>query len=79
MKRLLEFLLHEGRPYKVRKRSSPISNPIGHNAHFHCFGLLLNWRAFWLGWHYSEHHKRLCINLLPCVTVWWAQPGGQLP
>lgn len=42
-------------------------------------GLLVNWKAFWVGWHYSEHHKRLCVNLIPCVTIWWTKPGGYLP
>lgn len=45
----------------------------------HKVGVLLNWHAGWIGWHYSEHHKRLCINLIPCVTLWWTKPGGTLP
>ncbi|QJD54790.1 putative DNA ligase [Pseudomonas phage MR6] len=45
----------------------------------HSFGLLVNWRALWIGAHYSPAHKRLCVNLLPGVTLWWTRPGGQLP
>lgn len=42
-------------------------------------GLLLNWRAFWVGWHYSEHHRRLCVNVLPCITIYYVKPGGVIP
>lgn len=42
-------------------------------------GLLVNWRAFWVGAHYSKTDKRLCLNLIPCVTLWWTKPGGRLP
>jgi hypothetical protein len=42
-------------------------------------GLLLSMRAWWVGGHYSEFNKRLCVNLIPCVTVWVAAPGGRAP
>lgn len=42
-------------------------------------GILFNSKALWVGAHYGEHHKRWCINILPCLTVWWAKPGGYLP
>lgn len=45
----------------------------------HSVGLLVNWRAFWVGAHYSKTDKRLCLNLLPCVTLWWTKPDGRLP
>ena len=45
----------------------------------HCFGVLFNPKALWIGAHYGEHHKRWCINILPCLTVWWTKPGGYLP
>jgi hypothetical protein len=48
-------------------------------AYYHTFGLLLNLSSMWIGAHYSPAHKRLCVNLLPCVTLWWTKPGGQLP
>lgn len=79
MKRLFERLWYEGRFYRVRHRTASINNVVGYNASFHCFGLLVNWRALWIGTHYSKHDKRLCLNLLPCITLWWARPGGKLP
>lgn len=42
-------------------------------------GVLFNPKALWVGAHYGEHHKRWCINILPCLTVWWTKPGGYLP
>ena len=45
----------------------------------HQVGLLVNWQALWVGAHYSTYAKRWCVNLLPCVTVWWTKPGGRLP
>lgn len=42
-------------------------------------GLLLNRRAFWVGWHYSEHNRRLCINVLPCITIYYVRPEGFIP
>lgn len=35
--------------------------------------------SLWIGAHWSTHNKRLCINLLPCVTVWVVMPGGFAP
>lgn len=79
MKRLFERLFHEGKAYKVRPRSCPIPNPSAINAHFHIVGMLWNWKACWVGFHYSSHNKRLCVNIIPCLTLWWVQPGGMLP
>ena len=42
-------------------------------------GLLARMGSFWIGMHYSKWDRRLCINLLPCVTFWIALPGGTLP
>lgn len=42
-------------------------------------GLLFNPSAWWVGAHWSSHNKRLCINLIPCLTVWVTLPGGGLP
>lgn len=42
-------------------------------------GLRLSVGAMWIGWHYARYHRRLCINLVPCVTVWIVWPGGTLP
>jgi hypothetical protein len=43
------------------------------------WGLVLNWRAAWVGAHWGIYNRRLCINLLPFVTVWVTFPGGQEP
>lgn len=45
----------------------------------HKAGLLFNRRAFWIGLHYSTYNKRLCINFLPCFTVYLVFTGGIVP
>lgn len=42
-------------------------------------GLLFNIRSLWVGAHYSSFNKRLCVNLVPCVTLWVCLPGGKVP
>lgn len=42
-------------------------------------GLLFRLGSFWIGLHWSPANRRLCINLIPCVTVWIVAPGGVLP
>lgn len=42
-------------------------------------GLLFNWRGLWIGAHYSSFNKRLCMNLIPCVTIWVCWEGGKVP
>jgi hypothetical protein len=42
-------------------------------------GMLFNWRAFWIGVHYSQYHKRFCINLIPMFTIWFTLKGGKVP
>lgn len=42
-------------------------------------GVLINWRALWIGAHWSAANRRLCVNLVPCVTIWVALPGGKVP
>jgi len=76
MKRLIECFWYRGALRRVPRRKGPINNPTGPTSFF---GLLVNPSALWLGAHYSPGHKRWCINLLPCVTLWWTKPGGQLP
>lgn len=76
MKRLFSFFVYLRHP---RGLSAATIRPGAEDAYFHCFGLLVNWRALWVGAHYSKHDKRLCLNLLPCVTLWWTKPGGKLP
>ncbi len=33
-------------------------------------GVLLRLQSFWVGVHYSKYNKRLCVNLLPCCTIY---------
>ncbi len=47
--------------------------------HRNRWGLLFNYRALWIGMHGSKPNGRLCINLLPCLTVWVCRPGGKQP
>ena len=42
-------------------------------------GILVRLASFWIGVHWSPYNKRICINLLPCITVWVALPGGNEP
>jgi hypothetical protein len=42
-------------------------------------GLIFNKGALWIGAHYSPFNRRWCINVLPCVTLWIALPGGTAP
>ncbi len=42
-------------------------------------GLVLNWRAGWIGANWGSYNRRLCVNVLPFVTVWITMPGGQEP
>lgn len=45
----------------------------------HHIGLLFNPHALWVGVHYSGYTRRFCVNIAPCLTVWWALPGGKQP
>lgn len=42
-------------------------------------GLLFNPNAWWIGFHWSPTNKRLCVNLVPTLTVWVRWPGGMEP
>jgi hypothetical protein len=35
--------------------------------------------AFWIGAHYSTDTKRLCIQLVPFLTICIVGEGGQVP
>lgn len=43
------------------------------------WGILFRWQSFWIGAHWSPYNKRLCVNLIPMVTIWIAAPGGAEP
>lgn len=42
-------------------------------------GWLFRWGSAWIGGHWSARNKRLCLNLLPFVTLWITLPGGKTP
>lgn len=42
-------------------------------------GWLMRWGSFWVGAHWSQQNKRLCVNPLPFVTFWITWPGGRTP
>lgn len=42
-------------------------------------GILFRWTSCWIGVHWSRHNRRLCINLVPCVTIWIVATGGVTP
>lgn len=42
-------------------------------------GILARWGSFWIGAHWSPYTRRVCINLVPCITVWVALKGGKAP
>jgi hypothetical protein len=42
-------------------------------------GILFRLGSFLIGAHWSPYNRRLCVNVLPCVTVWIALPGGVVP
>lgn len=42
-------------------------------------GILVRGVSFWVGFHYSYKCKRLCVNLLPCITIWITFNNGLKP
>ena len=42
-------------------------------------GVLFKPGSFWIGAHWSARNRRLCINLVPCLTIWIAMNGGTPP
>lgn len=43
------------------------------------WGFLPRWGSAWVGVHYSKACKRYCINIIPCLTIWIAKEGGEVP
>lgn len=43
------------------------------------YGILTRLSSFWIGVHWSSYNRRLCINLVPCVTIWITFKGGKVP
>ena len=42
-------------------------------------GLLFRIGSVWVGAHFSKKHRRVCINFLPCITLWIVLEGGDIP
>lgn len=42
-------------------------------------GALFNLGSFWIGAHWSSYNRRLCVNLIPCCTIWFTLKGGNVP
>ncbi|HHA2674730.1 TPA: hypothetical protein ACOECQ_000797 [Stenotrophomonas maltophilia] len=42
-------------------------------------GILFRWASGWIGAHWSDYNRRLCVNVLPFVTLWITLPGGKVP
>ncbi|WP_156459821.1 MULTISPECIES: hypothetical protein [unclassified Mesorhizobium] len=42
-------------------------------------GVLFRPGSLWIGLHWSRRNRRLCVNLLPCCTLWLIWPGGVRP
>ena len=42
-------------------------------------GILFRLGSFWVGAHWSRRNRRLCVNPVPCVTIWVALKGGTPP
>lgn len=42
-------------------------------------GFLPRLSSFWIGVHWSPYNRRLCINVVPCLTVWVCLKGGRVP
>lgn len=42
-------------------------------------GIILRLGSFWVGAHWSGYNKRLCVNVVPCLTIWVTLKGGNTP
>lgn len=42
-------------------------------------GIICGFSRFWIGYHWSSYNKRLCINIVPFITIWVVFPGGTVP
>lgn len=76
-----DLFRYEGRVPSMHTEAASYGSftyPVAGELIFGC-GVLFQPLALWLGAHYSRHNRRWCINLLPCLTVWVALPGGKTP
>lgn len=79
MKRLIRLYINDFTGKLASAVGSKSNGVAGCKSITYGCGLLFNWRALWVGGHYSNKDKRLCVNLAPCLTFWWVRPGGTLP
>jgi len=42
-------------------------------------GITVKLQSVWIGYYYSELNKRVCINLIPFVTIWIVSNKGKTP
>lgn len=42
-------------------------------------GILIRPWSLWVGIHYAPFNRRTCVNLLPCITIWVVESGGEVP
>lgn len=42
-------------------------------------GVTLRAGSMWVGAHWSDYNRRLCVNLIPFLTIWITLPGGTEP
>jgi hypothetical protein len=42
-------------------------------------GIRFRLGSLWIGAHWSAQNRRLCVNFLPCCTLWLVWPGGIRP
>lgn len=54
----------------------PRLNDEGREASWHA-GIVFRPGSLWVGAHWSKYNRRLCLNLLPMVTIWFTLPGGK--
>lgn len=48
-------------------------------ANQNMIGVLFNPWAWWLGVHYSPFNRRVCVTLIPMLTLWFTFRGGRAP
>jgi hypothetical protein len=43
------------------------------------WGILFRWQSWWVGAHWSDYNRRLCVNFVPFFTVWVTEANGKVP
>lgn len=63
-------------PLWYAKYMLPRLNDEGRSPSWHA-GIVFRPGSVWLGAHWSKFNRRLCLNLLPMLTIWFTLPGGK--